>query len=404
MDRRNPSGQVSVSGRMGDFNNCLPEYVVSSLKEVLGSSPVSLHEPRFSGNESKYVQECIDSTYVSSVGKFVDCFEAELAEFTGAQHVVAVVNGTEALHLALILAGVESGDEVLVPSLSFVATANAVRYCGAEPHFVDSEERTLGLDPETLREWLKKSTEIRSGICINRETKRPIRALVPVHIFGHPCDLDGLLAIAHDFHMSLVEDAAESLGSWYQGNHTGTLGLLGTLSFNGNKTITTGGGGAILTDDSELAFRAKHLITTAKQPHRWEYIHDETGFNYRMPNLNAALGFAQLEQLPDFLESKRRLFEHYRDVFQKVPKMKVFEEPKGCRSNYWLQTLILKDSIATQRDAILEATNTAGLMTRPVWKLLHTLVPYRDCPRAQLPIAESLERRILNLPSSAGLV
>jgi predicted outer membrane repeat protein len=259
------------------------------------------------------------------------------------------------------------------------------------------------MDPEALRNYLQSSSEQRDGICVNRNTGCPIRAIIPVHIFGHPCDLDGLLAIASDFNLALIEDAAESLGSTYQGQHTGTFGLLGTLSFNGNKTITTGGGGAILTDDPKLAKRAKHLTTTAKLPHRWEYLHDEVGYNYRMPNLNAALGCAQLEELPEFLASKRRLFGCYQEAFQSIPQVSLFAEPEGSRSNYWLQTLLLDDSVANQRDAILEATNSVRLMTRPVWKLLHKLAPYRDCPCAPLPVAETLECRIINLPSSSGL-
>ena len=382
----------------------LESSIITAIRQIVGNGSIKLHEPCFSGNESKYVQECIDSTFVSSVGKFVDRFEKEVAEYTGAKHAVAVVNGTAALHIALLLAGVESGDEVLVPTLSFVATANVVRYCGAKPHFVDSEQQTLGIDPEALQDYLQVNTEQRNGICLNRKTGNTVRALVPVHIFGHPCDLEGLLAVTKEFNLVLIEDAAESLGSTYHGRHSGTFGLLGTLSFNGNKTITTGGGGAILTDDPELAKRAKHLTTTAKTPHRWDYVHDEVGYNYRMPNLNAALGCAQLEQLPDFLASKRRLFESYQEAFRDIAGISLFTEPEGSQSNYWLQTLLLDDSVANQRDAILEATNSVRLMTRPVWKLLHKLAPYRDCPCTPLPVAESLERRIVNLPSSTGLV
>ena len=382
----------------------LGHAIIEAIRKVVGHDSAVLHEPRFSGNESKYVQECIDSTFVSSVGKYVDRFEKELADYTGAKYTVVVVNGTAALHMALLLAGVESGDEVLVPALSFVATANAIRHCEARPHFVDSEERTLGMNPEALQNYLQTSTEKSAGICVNRITGSPIRAMVPVHIFGHPCDLEGLSAVAKDFNLTLIEDATESLGSTYQGQHTGTFGLIGTLSFNGNKTITTGGGGAILTDDSELAKKAKHLTTTAKIPHRWKCVHDDVGFNYRMPNLNAALGCAQLEQLPEFLASKRRLFGCYQEAFRDVPKIRLIAEPEGSHSNYWLQTLLLDESVANQRDAILEATNSAGLMTRPVWTLLHLLPPYTGSPRAPLPIAESLELRIINLPSSAGLV
>jgi perosamine synthetase len=255
-----------------------------------------------------------------------------------------------------------------------------------------------------LRNYLLASTVFQDGICVNSKTGNPIRAIIPVHIFGHPCDLEGLLKVADDFNIVLIEDAAESLGSLYRGQHTGTFGLMGTLSFNGNKTITTGGGGAILTDDLDLAKRAKHLTTTAKMPHRWDYIHDEVGYNYRMPNLNAALGCAQLEQLPGFLASKRRLFESYKKVLSDIPGIRLFAEPKDSHSNYWLQALLLDDSVSNQRDSILDVTNSAGLMTRPAWMLLHKLTPFQKYEHAPLPVAESLEQTIINLPSSAGLV
>lgn len=381
----------------------LAGQVVEAIRTVAGDGPVALHEPRFAGNEWAYLKECLDSTFVSSVGEYVDRFESELAAYTGARHAVAVVNGTAALHLALILAGVRPDEEVLIPALTFVATANAVAYCGAKPHFVDSEENTLGMSPDGLREYLRRTTDIRNEQCLNRETGRVIRALVPMHTFGHPADIEGLIALARDFKLALVEDAAESLGSTYHGQHTGTFGLLGTLSFNGNKTITAGGGGAILTNDTELARHARHLTTTAKVPHRWEYMHDEVGYNYRLPNINAALGCAQLEQLPGFLMAKRRLFERYRTAFKKVPLCTIFPEPEGCQSNYWLQTLMLDESASDQRDAVLSASNENGLMTRPVWTLMHKLAPYRECPRMPLTAAESLERRLINLPSSAHL-
>ena len=370
---------------------------------MVGDGPVALHDPRFAGNEWAYLKECLDSTYVSSVGKFVDRFEADLAAYTGAKHVIAVVNGTAALHVALQLAGVQAGDEVLIPALTFVATANAVSYCGATPHFADSNERTLGLDVPALREYLRANTEMRGGQSVNKTTGRIIRSLLPMHAFGHPVDMEALLALAHDFRLTLIEDAAESLGSTINGRHTGTFGLLGTLSFNGNKTITTGGGGAILTNDEELGRRATHLTTTAKLPHRWDYLHDEVGYNYRLPNLNAALGCAQLEQLPGFLAAKRKLFKRYHDAFAGIREARIFEEPKGCRSNYWLQTLLLNEAAAGMRDSILEATNDAGLTTRPTWRLMHRLAPYRECPRMDLPVAESLEQRLINLPSSAHL-
>jgi perosamine synthetase len=377
--------------------------IIAAIRSAVRSQTAVLHEPHFGGREWQYLKDCLDSTYVSSVGKFVDRFESDLAAYTGARHAVAVMNGTAALHVALQLAGVQRDDEVLIPTLTFVATACAVRYCGASPHFVDSEERTLGMNIEALREYLGRVTESRAGLCINRSTGRVIRALVPMHVFGHPMDIGGAAAVAKDFNLALIEDAAESLGSTAHGRHTGTFGLMGTLSFNGNKTVTTGGGGAILCNDGELARRAKHLTTTAKVPHRWEYRHDEVGYNYRMPNLNAALGCAQLEQLAGFVDAKRRLFERYRTAFAGISAARVFAEPSGCRSNYWLQTLILDESVAAQRDSILEATNDAGLMTRPVWNLMHRLEPYRTFPRMELSGAESLARRLINLPSSASL-
>jgi len=382
----------------------LAEQIVGALRAVVGSGPVVLHEPSFSGNEWRYLKECLDSTFVSSVGKFVDRFEADLAAYAGAKHAVAVVNGTAALHIALKLADVKTDDEVLIPALTFVATANAVTYCGATPHLVDSEARTLGVDAAKLRDYLVSHTEQRANQCVNRATGRVIRAIVPMHVFGHPVDLDGLLALAHDFKLALVEDAAESLGSYYHGQHTGIFGLMGTLSFNGNKTITTGGGGAILTNNPELARHAKHLTTTAKLPHAWEYRHDEIGYNYRMPNLNAALGCAQLEQVPTMLAAKRKLFQRYQVAFAPMQGVKLMEEPEQCQSNYWLQTLLLDAEQADQRDHILKATNEAGLMTRPAWTPMHELTPFKDCPRMDLAVAQSLAQRLINIPSSSGLI
>jgi aminotransferase in exopolysaccharide biosynthesis len=386
----------------------LADQIIAAICKVVGERKTSaecepLHEPNFAGNEWHYLKECLDSTFVSSVGKFVDRFEIELANYTGAKHAVAVVNGTAALHIALKLAGVEANDEVLVPALTFVATANAVTYCGAVPHFVDSEQRTLGIDAIRLREYLNENTEQRDKQCINRNTGRVIRAVVPMHTFGHPADLAELLALAKDFNLALIEDAAESLGSFYHGKHTGTLGLMGALSFNGNKIITTGGGGAILTNDATLARHAKHLTTTAKLPHAWEYRHDEIGYNYRMPNLNAALGCAQLEQLPAKLAAKRTLFQRYREAFAPLNGLRLMAEPENCQSNYWLQTLLLDAAQAHQRDAVLQATNAAGLMTRPAWILLHELAPFENCPRMDLACAQSLSQRLINIPSSAGL-
>lgn len=383
----------------------LAESLFAALRQVLpeGAGPVALHEPCFAGNEWSYVKECLDTNWVSSVGAYVDRFEADLAAYTGVRRAVAVVNGTAALHICLILCGVEAGDEVLMPALTFVATANAVSYCGAVPHFVDSEERTLGLDPRKLADYLADMAEVRPEGCFNRRSGRRIRAVVPMHTFGHPVDLDPLMEVCARFRIALIEDAAESLGSFYKGRHTGNHGRLSALSFNGNKVITTGGGGAILTNDEELGRLAKHLTTTAKRPHRWEFNHDAIGYNYRLPNLNAALGCAQLEQLPQFLARKRRLTERYAAVLADVAGVRLVQEPEFARSNYWLNTLLLDETHAAGRDDILALTNDSGIMTRPVWTLMHRLPMFAETPRMELPVAESLERRLINIPSSPVL-
>jgi perosamine synthetase len=383
--------------------NALPATIVAALASVLGDGPAPLHEPRLDGNESRYLSDCVASTYVSSVGAYVDRLEADLTALTGAKHAVATVNGTSALHIALLLAGVQPGDEVLVPALSFIATANAVRYCRATPHFLDSQASTLGLDPVAMRSWLAEISTMGTGECVNRVTGKRIAAVVPMHAFGHPCDLVGVMEVAAEYGLPVVEDAAESLGSLNNGQHTGTFGLLGTLSFNGNKIVTTGGGGAILTNDAHLAQRAKHLTTTAKVPHRWEYNHDEVGYNYRMPNINAALGCAQLEQLDSFILSKRRLYDIYLEALRQVDGVTLFSEPRGSRSNYWLQTLILDKDKVDQRDEVLETLNDNGFMARPAWTLLPSLKPFLGCPSAPLTGAKLLEQRIINVPSSAGL-
>ena len=384
-------------------SNTLANELIDALRSVVGPSPVALHEPSFEGNEWLYLKECLDSTFVSSVGKFVDRFEEDLARYTGSRYAISVVNGTAALQIALKLAGVQTDDEVLIPALTFVATANAVKYCNATPHFADSEESTLGIDTSKLREYLKQNTIQQSGQCINKNTGRVIRALVPMHTFGHPSDIEGLLSISYDFKITLVEDAAESLGSFYQGKHTGTFGLCGNLCFNGNKTITTGGGGAILTNDQEIARHAKHLTTTAKLPHAWEFRHDEVGYNYRMPNLNAALGCAQLEELSHKIKAKRDLFTRYLEALRDVQGVALFREPKNCYSNYWLQTLVLDEDKSDLRDVILESTNKNMIMTRPIWVLLNELTPFKDSPCMDLSVARSLSRRIINIPSSPGL-
>jgi len=365
--------------------------------------PIALHEPQFQGNEWNYVKECLDSGWVSSAGKYVDRFEVQLAEYTRIKHVIAVVNGTAALHTCLQLAGVTGNDEVIVPALTFVATANAVSYCGAVPHFADCEERTLGLDPFKLADYLEEIAEIRSEGCFNKESGCRIKAVVPVHTFGHPVDLDPLSEVCRRFRLILIEDAAESLGSFYKGSHTGRRGEISALSFNGNKIITTGGGGAILTNNASLAAAARHITKQAKLPHPWLFNHDMVGYNYRMPNINAALGCAQLEQLPDFIEKKRALALRYQEAFAGVEGIRIFKEAEFARSNYWLNVLLLDEAYSDQRDKLLELTNKSGIMTRPAWTLMPRLPIYKDCPGMDLACAEDLERRLINLPSSAFL-
>jgi len=377
--------------------------LISAFINVCGEKNVCLHEPSVGNLEEEIVKDCIKSTFVSSVGKYVDRFELEIAGYTGSKYAVAVVNGTAALHISLILAGVKKDSEVLVPGLTFAATANAVCYAGAIPHFVDSEEETFGICPQKLDSYLSDTCDIQNDVCINKKTGRPIIAIIPVHIFGHPCKIDALLEVANKHNLEVVEDAAESLGSFYKGKHTGTFGKLGIISFNGNKIITTGGGGMIITDDKQLAHLAKHLTTTAKVPHRWEYVHDQVGYNYRMPNLNAAFGCAQLKQLPEFLQSKRGLFENYSEQLSGLNGIRLLEEPSECSSNYWLQTIVLDEPDQELRNIILTALNEAGLMSRPAWTGLYKLEHFKECPKMDMKVVNSLEKRIINIPSSSFL-
>lgn len=379
---------------MGVFANQLVEFV----RDIYQTDDfIPLHAPRFHSNEKVYLLDAIDSTFVSTVGEYVNRFEQQVAEYTGAKYAVATVNGTSALHTALLVAGVQRNEEVITQALTFVATCNAIRYCGAEPVFVDVERATLGMSAESLQEFLQQNAEIRSdGQCWNKVTNCLIRACVPMHNFGHPVDIYAIRKLCDDFRIQLVEDAAESLGSWYDSRHTGTFGRVAAISFNGNKIITAGGGGAVITDDAEIARHTKHITTTAKQPHPWLYIHDEVGFNYRMPNINAALGCAQMEALPDYVENKRALAGRYAKWFASSG-YDFIQEPSGGRSNYWLNAFLTNSR--DERDSILEQTNQNGVMTRPVWTPLHTLDLYRDCYRMDLPVTEWIEERLINLPS-----
>ncbi len=362
-----------------------------------GENPVFLHKPVFLGKEKEYLADCVDSTYVSYVGKYVTRFEEMTAAYTGAHHAVAAVNGTAALQVALEVAGVQPGDEVITQPLTFVATANAISHCGAEPVFVDVDMETLGMSPESLERWLKENTKKGSSKrTINKSTGRTLSAVVPVHTFGFPCRIDGIVEIANEYKIPVIEDAAESLGSFYKKRHTGTFGLAGILSYNGNKTVTTGGGGMILTDDGEFAGKARHITTTGKLPVPYEYVHDITAYNYRMTNVNAALGVAQMENLDRILGNKKETAEQYREFF-KDKKIRYFTEPENASSNYWLNTLLLRDR--EERDAFLEYTNKNGVLTRAAWRLMTHLPMYGKCRKDSLKNAEELEGRIVNIPS-----
>lgn len=380
--------------------------LIDTIQNVLGDipRPVPLHVPTFKGNCSSYVQECVDTGWVSSVGSYVTKFEEDIAAYTGAKHAVAVGTGTAGLHIALLMAGVERGDEVLCPSLTFVATANAVHYCGAAPHFVDVEAASLGVDAAAIDAYLAEHAEQRDdGGCYNKQTGARIRALLGMHAFGHPFDVDAVAALCDKWGLVFVEDAAESLGSLHQGRHTGTVGKVGVISFNGNKILTTGGGGMVVTNDETLAAWAKHITTTAKRPHRWDYFHDEVGYNYRLPNLNAALGCGQLEMIEETVAAKRDLAERYQQAFAAGTGASMLPEPDGTRSNYWLNVLVLEDALADQRDALLDACCDAGILVRPIWNPMHTLPMYENCPRMPLPVTEHFAQRVINLPSTAGL-
>ncbi len=358
---------------------------------------IPLHEPRFNGNEKKYINECIDTTFVSSVGQFVTRFEDMITEFTGAKHAVATVNGTAALHISLLLSGVKPDDEVITQALTFVATANAIAYTGAKPVFVDVDLDTMGLSPKSLESFLLEHVVVTNGFSFNKTSGKRIKACVPMHTFGHPCRIDEIISICSRYNIVVIEDAAESLGSFYKKQHTGTFGKFGTLSFNGNKTITTGGGGMILTNDDDLGKLARHVTTTAKIPHHWEFVHDMIAYNYRLTNLSAALGCAQMEQLPQFLVKKRNLADDYARFFNQM-SIEFFTEPKHCKSNYWLNTLILEDKIA--RTSFIEFMNNGGIMVRPAWQLMNRLDMFKDCQCGSLENTEWLADRVVNIPSS----
>ncbi len=375
---------------------------IDFIKSVYGNQQFTpLSVPIFAGKEKEYLNECIDTTFVSSVGKFVDQFEEQIAKYTGARKAVVCVSGTNALHMAMMLVGVERNDEVLTQALTFIATCNAISYIGAYPVFIDVDKDTMGLSPEAVKNWLHKNVEIRKGQCYNKNTGRRVKACVPMHTFGHPVHIEELIQICEEYHIEVVEDAAESIGSLYKGKHTGTFGKVGAISFNGNKTITTGGGGMMLFNDEELAAKAKHLTTQAKVPHRWEFRHDHIGYNYRMPNINAALGCAQLENLDKFIESKRLVAAEYIEYFKNVRDIEFFIEPENCYSNYWLNAVILNDKEA--QFAFLKETNNHGVMTRPIWELMNRLPMFEHCENDGLDNTIWFAERVVNIPSSVRL-
>lgn len=370
---------------------------VNFIKELYDTEDfIPLHAPVFFGNEKKYLEECIDSTFVSSVGKFVDKFEDMVALYTGAKKAVVCVNGTNALQIALQLVGVKREDEILTQALTFIATANAISYCGAHPVFLDVDKDTMGLSPDSVEKWLSKNAIQKEDGCYNKVTGRRIKACLPMHTFGHPVRLDEIKVICDNYSIELVEDGAESLGSFYKGKHTGTIGEIGVLSFNGNKTITTGGGGMLLFNDEKMAKYAKHITTQAKVPHQWEFKHDEIGYNFRMPNLNAALGCAQLEKIDDIIENKRETAIAYQEFFENT-EIDFFVEPKDCRSNYWLNIIFLSNK--EERDIFLKYTNENGVMTRPIWQLMNRMIMFKDCQKDDLSNSYWLEERVVNLPS-----
>lgn len=380
------------------------EAIIDFIRDLFPNRDfIPLHEPYFVGNEKKYLIDCVDSTFVSSVGKYVDRFEAMVREYTGAKYAVATVNGTAALHIALKLAGVMPGDLVLTQPITFIATCNAISYCNAEPVFIDIDPVRLGMSPTALDVWIRENTEVKQTaegekVCLHRVSGRKISACVPMHTFGHPCEIDRVVTICAEYGIKIVEDAAESIGSYYKGQHTGTFADLGILSFNGNKTITTGGGGMILTNDEKTGKLAKHITTTAKIPHPWKFEHDMVGYNYRLPNINAALGCAQMEQLPAILANKRDTAMHYKEYFSIQDHITFVDEPEFSISNFWLNVILLSDE--KERDRFLEQTNGNGVMTRPAWIMMNKLRMFSHCLAGELPIAEDIEGRLVNIPSS----
>lgn len=380
--------------------NLIPNLV----KQTLGKGSHQLHEPLFSANEINYVTQTIKSNFVSSAGKYVFKFEEKFRKYVKSKNAVAVINGTQALYISLVALNISQNDEVLVPALTFVGTVNAIKHTGAKPHFIDSRISDFGVDCKKLDKYLKKISVFKNGRCFNKLTRNPIKAIIPVHIFGHPCDIEGVMKIAKKYRLKVIEDAAEALGSFYKKKHLGTFGDVGCFSFNGNKIITTGGGGMIISKNNKLSKKIKHLTTTAKLKHKWEYIHDEVGYNLRMPNINAALGLAQLEKISLFLKAKRKIFKIYMNAFNKVKSAHIYREPKFSKSNYWLQTLVLDERSSKFKNLIIKKLSKNKIYARPAWKLISELKPYKNCKKMNLSGAQDIYKRVINLPSSQSIV
>ena len=379
------------------------KLIYSLIEKTINKGPHYLHEPLFVGNEIKYIKDTIKKNFVSTSGEYVIKFENKIKNYTKAKYAIAVINGTQALYVALKALGVKKDQEILVPALTFVGTVNAISYTGAEPHFVDSNIKDLGIDCKKLEIYLNKIGKIKNNKCINRKTGKIISGIMPVHIFGHPCDIENIIRLSRKFKLKIIEDAAEALGSFYKKKHLGTFGDVGCISFNGNKIITTGGGGAIVTNQKKLAEKIKHLVSTAKVPHKWEYIHDDIGYNFKMPSLNAALGLAQIEKINFFLKAKRKLFKKYFNSFNKIEGANIFRENVNSKSNYWLQTLILEKKYKNLKNKLLNYCYKKKIYLRPVWKLISSLKPYKKKQKMNLSGAKAIEDQVINLPSSQSL-
>jgi len=383
--------------------NFISKYLISSIKKLSKKKIIPLHEPIFDKNTISYLSKCVHTSFVSTIGRNITLFENKIKKITGAKHCIAVVNGTSALFLACKVLKVDSNHEVLVPSMTFVGTVNAISYCNAIPHFVDIDEKNLGVDFKKLDLYLSKILNVKKNYSINKKTNRIVKFIIPVHLFGHPCNMDDCIYVAKKYKLTIIEDAAESLGSFYKKRHVGTFGLAGIISFNGNKIITTGGGGAVLTNSKKLANKIYHLSTTAKIKSKFELSHDQIGYNFRLPNLNASLGCSQLKKFKFFVKNKRKLFKKYNNLFNNNPYFYLLKENFFCESNYWLQTIILKNNFFKYKNLIISEIKNHGIQVRPAWKLIHTLTPYKNSPRMDLSQSKNIYKRIINIPSSANL-